>query len=393
MDGNFLAENLDKIKETLDKVNEHEFVQKTLLLFSDEFKENNEIEKLLRDFYKKIKDVIFCVIENKASMEKLCQASNQYDFNEDSVNGEVNYLIVMYIYLMRFLIEYTYRNHDSFYIERMIYAIDDFHSFDFVYKNIDIYGIQSNYIYAKNLYLAKLFRQDIKNVDLKINNFKLKSDKIDLAISKSEEISNKYDELKNIDGDYFELFKSRLAEISQDLESGILAKVKIIEDLDERVNNANDNLTLKGLSEAYSRLGIEKNNEKNRASKVLMCSMGIVFTPLIIRMLTLFFGVDYSIYDYMLTGTATLIFIYYFRVALINYNSIKTELNQINLRTTLCKFIQGYVEFSQRNNNHESLSKFERLIFSNIIPDDKNIPATLDGMEQLAKLIEALKIK
>ena len=56
-------------------------------------------------------------------------------------------------------------------------------------------------------------------------------------------------------------------------------------------------------------------------------------------------------------------------------------------------FINMYVDFSKRNDNHESLSKFESLIFSNIIPDDKKIPSTLDGIEQIAKLINALKSK
>ncbi|MCX9118031.1 hypothetical protein [Providencia rettgeri] len=394
MDGNFLAENLGKTRNILDKISESDFVLKSLLLFSDEFKKNFEIENSLHDLYKNIKDVIFCVIENKDSMEKTCLISNGYEFHEDSVgDDEIKYLIVIYLFLMRFLIEYTYRKYDDPYIERMVYAIDDYHSFDFIYKNIDIYRVKVQYLYIKNVFFPKLSSRDIQNVDSKVNNFKINVENIDLAISRSGEILNKYNELKSIDNDYFDKFKNKLKEISQELESGILSKVAIIEDLDKKVNHTNDNLTLKGLSEAYSLLGTEKNKEKIKASRVLKWSILSVFVPLIIRLMTLPFDVNYSIYGYILTGTATLIFIYYFRVALINYNSIKAELNQINLRTTLCMFIQGYVEFSQRNDNHDSLSKFESLIFSNIVSDDKNIPTTLDGLDQLAKLISALKAK
>ncbi|WP_353243078.1 hypothetical protein [Providencia sp.] len=394
MDGNFLEKNFDNIREVLDKINEDDFIKQSSLLFSSEFKENNDVKLYLYDFYKKINDVVSCVKENKGPFESICQVSNRYEFNNDSIgNNDVKYLFVMYIYLMRFLIEYTYRNPDNYYMERMIYAIEDCYSLDFIYKNIDIYGLKVTYIYLKNSFLAKLIHLDINNVDFKVMNLKKQDGLIELAIKKSEEISNKHNELKSIDDDYFDKFKNKLNEISQELESGIFSKVEIIKDLDEKVNQTNDNLTLKGLSEAYSLLGTEKNKEKIKASRVLKWSIFSVFAPLIIRLMTLPFDVNYSIYGYILTGTATLIFIYYFRVALINYNSIKAELNQINLRTTLCMFIQGYVEFSQRNDNHDSLSKFESLIFSNIVSDDKNIPTTLDGLDQLAKLIGALKAK
>ncbi|ENO7354865.1 hypothetical protein Q4R08_09425 [Morganella morganii] len=56
-------------------------------------------------------------------------------------------------------------------------------------------------------------------------------------------------------------------------------------------------------------------------------------------------------------------------------------------------FIQGYTEFSTKYNDQSSLSKFESLVFSNVIPDSKKIPSTLDGLEQLAKLFESIKGK
>ncbi|EMB3081684.1 hypothetical protein U8233_001638 [Providencia rettgeri] len=394
MNSNFLSEHFDNIKKILSKTNETEFVSLASLLMSGSFNEIKDSHDLLRKLYAYIIDVVNCIDESRNTMEKLCIVSNRYEYRHHGDNeNDAEYLIFSYMVLVRFLIEYMYRNSDSFYVERITYAIDDYHEMDIVFKNTLDSGNGFIYSYVKNVYISKVIQEDFLDVKKRIEKFSSLENKIDIAISKSEEISNKYSQLQNIDSEYFEGFRAKLTKTSKELESGILAKVKIIEDLDEKVNKTNDNLTLKGLSGAYSELSATKTDEKNNALKVLIFSIISVLTPLSIRIVTLFQGIDYDIYEYILTGTATLIFIYYFRVALMNYNSIKTELNQIKLRTTLCKFIQGYVEFSQRNNNHESLSKFERLIFSNIIPDDKNIPATLDGMEQLAKLIEALKIK
>ncbi|MTC77729.1 hypothetical protein [Providencia sp. wls1916] len=394
MNSNFLAENFDNISKSLERTNEEKFVKLASLLMTDSFNKTNNSSELLRDLYKYINDVVNCIDESKIAIENICKVSNVYDqLHRGDNEGDAEYLMWAYIVLVRFLIEYTYRMVDTYLMERMTHAIDDYHGMNVIFKNIQKHGFKFFYLYVKNEYTSKLIQSDFIDVKNKIGKLTSIENKIDLAINKSEEISIKYSKLQHIDNEYFKSFRDKLSEASIELESKIFEKVKIIEDLDKKVNRTNDNLTMKGLSGAYGDLSDIKNKEKRKALFVLILSIIGVLSPLGIRILTIFLGIDYSIYEYILTGTATLIFIYYFRVALINYNSIKTELNQINLRTALCKFIHGYVEFSQRNNNHDSLSKFESLIFSNIVPDDKNIPATLDGLEQLAKLIGALKAK
>lgn len=91
----------------------------------------------------------------------------------------------------------------------------------------------------------------------------------------------------------------------------------------------------------------------------------------------------------------TLIFIYYFRVALNNHTSIKAQVLQIELRKSLCQFIQSYADYSKKikESNSTSLSKFEEVIFSNIMPNQEKIPSTFDGIEQIASLISAIKPK
>jgi len=86
------------------------------------------------------------------------------------------------------------------------------------------------------------------------------------------------------------------------------------------------------------------------------------------------------------------IFIYYFRVLLFNYKSVKSQLLQIELRKTLCRFIQHYTEYSSqiKEKDSESLGKFENIIFSGIVSNEEKFPST-DGIEQLGKLIKAAK--
>lgn len=84
---------------------------------------------------------------------------------------------------------------------------------------------------------------------------------------------------------------------------------------------------------------------------------------------------------------------YYFRVVLINHISLRTQIMQIELRKSLCQFIQSYSDYSSeiRKNNPEALSKFEDVVFSNIMLSDDKIPSTFDGIEQIASLINSLK--
>ncbi|MDI9769545.1 hypothetical protein QM327_23715 [Pantoea dispersa] len=91
----------------------------------------------------------------------------------------------------------------------------------------------------------------------------------------------------------------------------------------------------------------------------------------------------------------TLVMLYYFRVSLANYNSTRAQLMQIELRMSLCQFIQGYSKYSSEisKENANLLGKFEDVIFSNIMTSEDKIPSTFDGLEQLATLIKAVKVK
>ena len=84
--------------------------------------------------------------------------------------------------------------------------------------------------------------------------------------------------------------------------------------------------------------------------------------------------------------------LYGFRLLYQQYLFVKSELLQLNLRYSLCAFIESYMEF-KKNNKDNTVDLFEQLIFSNIISDEKKVPATVDGLESIAKIIESIKCK
>lgn len=88
-----------------------------------------------------------------------------------------------------------------------------------------------------------------------------------------------------------------------------------------------------------------------------------------------------------------IILIYFFRVILLNYRSVKAQVMQIELRQTLCQFIQSYAEYSAKIKKQDgmALEKFESLIFSGILSDPEKIPSTFDGVEQLGSFIKSMK--
>ena len=87
------------------------------------------------------------------------------------------------------------------------------------------------------------------------------------------------------------------------------------------------------------------------------------------------------------------VLIYFFRVVLTHYNSIQTQIMQIELRQSLCQFIQHYADYAKeiKEKDGASLEKFENLIFSSILSTPDKVPTTFDGLEQLSNLIKNLK--
>lgn len=183
-------------------------------------------------------------------------------------------------------------------------------------------------------------------------------------------------------------------------EKEISEKEKRVNKLKEALTTYESGFNFVGLFDGFNELSKEKNTEKDNLLFWLKFMGFIIVAPLIAEIIVLYFNLDdidkiKSVLALSLVPTISLvaIFIYYFRVILFNYKSIKSQLLQIELRKTLCRFIQHYSEYSVpiKEKDKSSLEKFENIIFSGIVSDDDNLPSTFDGVEQLGKLIKAVK--
>ncbi len=170
--------------------------------------------------------------------------------------------------------------------------------------------------------------------------------------------------------------------------------------LKEALSSYESGFNFVGLFDGFNELSTEKKLERDNLLFWLKVLGGLVVTPLIAEMLVLY---NYlgdldkvkTILSLSIIPTISLvaIFIYYFRVILFNYKATKSQLLQIELRKTLCKFIQNYSEYSAeiKEKDKGALEKFENIIFSGIVSDNEKLPTTFDGVEQLGKLIKSAK--
>jgi hypothetical protein len=87
------------------------------------------------------------------------------------------------------------------------------------------------------------------------------------------------------------------------------------------------------------------------------------------------------------------ILIYFFRVVLAQFRSVKAQVLQLDLRIALCQFVQSYAEYSVKvkKDDPNVLAKFEAVVFSSLVSENERIPSTFDGTEQLANLIKSVR--
>lgn len=199
---------------------------------------------------------------------------------------------------------------------------------------------------------------------------------------------------------------SEISEKSRsDAEQKEIEWKKYISDKQQEVNNIKTSLdsyqtafNFVGLHDGFKQLSEQKKNEKKWSLRLVAVLGLLAFAPLLVEA---FIAINTdkkisSLYDaiYLIpVFSITFILIYYFRIALQNLNSINAQLSQIELRKTLCQFIQSYGEYSakMKREDSESLAKFENIIFSGIITNGDNIPSTFDGLEHIVKLVGDFK--
>lgn len=87
--------------------------------------------------------------------------------------------------------------------------------------------------------------------------------------------------------------------------------------------------------------------------------------------------------------------LYFFKIILQTMRSIQSQLLQLDLRLTLCRFIQGYAASASdlKKQHPDGFEKFEALIFAPLVSSDDKIPNTFEGLDQLSSVVNIIKGK
>ncbi|MGB8667744.1 MAG: hypothetical protein WCD24_23825 [Serratia inhibens] len=240
---------------------------------------------------------------------------------------------------------------------------------DFAIRNIDNFSsIASTQIsYALQSMPLEVFRKNLKSTNLDLIKDFIKT----------------HEDCKTLKSGWDSDYAQRISEIRQ-----------LKEALDEQKNAYN----FVGLHKGFDDLSVEKKKEGRNASNILIALGSIIFIPIILEIIFIInkgdsLTLSHALITLIPSTSLLLILVYYFRIALHDYKSIKSQINQIELRKSLCQFIQNYAQYSSKikKDDTSALEKFEAIIFSNIVMTDDKIPSTFDGIESVANLIKSVK--
>jgi hypothetical protein len=241
----------------------------------------------------------------------------------------------------------------------------------FVFNNIDVFDLKA--------------KEQIEYAirDIPINIFK--------NIAYSDAINSLQD---------FNELSAKAEKLKVDWDSDLSEREARIDSLKKSLSTYENAFNFVGLYQGFDELSTEKKAELDGILFWLKVLSIIIVSPVILELIFIYCHLDniVTVRDGLLvsifpTVSLVAISVYYFRVLLFNYKSVKAQLLQIDLRKTLCRFIQNYSDYSSeiKKRDATSLDKFENIIFSGIVNNDGLLPSTFDGMEQIGKLIKAAK--
>lgn len=170
--------------------------------------------------------------------------------------------------------------------------------------------------------------------------------------------------------------------------------------LKESLSSYSAGFNFVGLYDGFDQLSIAKAGELAGHRKWLLLFGLLAVLPVTAEFLLLSWNLDRIVeMKWALLIAAipalpiTILFIYFFRIVLRSFDGTKSQLLQLELRKTLCRFIQNYAEYSKtlKANNIDSLTKFENIIFSGLVSSDEKLPTTFDGLEQITNMVKAFQ--
>jgi len=188
--------------------------------------------------------------------------------------------------------------------------------------------------------------------------------------------------------------------LKEDWNKEIQEKENKVNKLKESLDKYENGFNFVGLFQGFDDLSKEKVKEKDNILFWLKFLSILIVMPILAELIFVYSNIkeiasmkEGLIASLLPTLSLVAISIYYFRVLLFNYKSVKSQLLQIDLRKTLCRFIQHYSDYSSdiKKQDSESLAKFENIIFSGIVSEEGSLPSSYDGIDQIGKLIKSVK--
>lgn len=237
----------------------------------------------------------------------------------------------------------------------------------------------------------------------------------------------KFEELNKQVNDRLNTFEKDAEKKIQAFQSSLSNTEEISKDLNETLKRQNATGTFIKLEKGFEDLLVQKKGERKRALYIVYLLAVLVVLPMAIS-----FCVNISsdmtvevvgnlhsssgvIKDASVTAKNVVngeweslpwfrvlsiiglefVLLYFFRIALNHYLSLKTQIMQLEFRRSLCQFIDAYSDYAKRMQGDDkySLERFENLVFSNIVPDSDKVPSTFDGLEHVANFFKSISGK
>ncbi|MDO5069891.1 MAG: hypothetical protein Q4D78_06785 [Neisseria zoodegmatis] len=239
-------------------------------------------------------------------------------------------------------------------------------------------------------YLNK-YAQYLRNneMDLDILNFHLGQ--------RDYQVFLKYEKTAKDAEDKIRELQEQLNDEEKRFNEEILKREKKVDNLSDNLKKLETDFNFVGLSDGFKRLLNKKNTAK------WWTFVGLV-TLLLAALIPLCFSFYKFIQEDNLSWQKMLpviglefVLIYFFRVVLTHYHSIQTQIIQLELRQSLCQFIESYVTYTKevkqslKAEDKDPLEKFENLIFSSILSNPDKVPGTFDGIDGLTSLLKEIK--
>lgn len=352
---------------------------------------DNEIENLTQ-LFAEVKSVFELIHHNADRIDEECKMTSKHKFpiKYDTPKS----ILLSYTIIIRYFVEYLIVRKNGFYSPLFRSHVDYIKKNKILLNSLNSidYAVKSQFNYISSDCTSDLLGDIVNELNEKVNSLESTINELS-EIEKSIKI--KHSDCSRIEekvSGYENELERMYNKTSERVQAELVSREEKINELKKYLENMTSEYNFAGLTKAYSDFYKSKSLERWISLAILFLLAIVSVLPISAKLMgeTSSKVTDVNIVHYVGFTALTIIGLYFFRVALQNYNSIKAELTQIKLRMNLCMFVDNYSDFSKNKDNREALEKFENIIFSNIQPNENNIPSTFDGLEQLASLIESV---